>query len=88
MNDPTYLRTIHDGLLSGIIHKDNASTLPIGLIGIYEDALPPASNVCIVIFLSIFKSTAILLSCLFIRELKDLVLEFKTLASFANSSFK
>ena len=43
--DSTYLRTIHDGLLSGIIHKDNASTLPIGLIGIYEEALPPASNV-------------------------------------------
>jgi tetratricopeptide (TPR) repeat protein len=43
--DPTYLRTIHDGLLSGPIHKDNASTLPIGLIGIYEEALPPASNV-------------------------------------------
>lgn len=42
---PTYLRTIHDGLLSGAIHKDNASTLPIGLIGIYEEALPPARNV-------------------------------------------
>ena len=45
MIDPTYLRTIHDGLLSGTIHKDNASTLPIGLIGIYEEALLPASNV-------------------------------------------
>ena len=45
MIDPTYLRNIYDGLLSGIIHKDNASTLPIGLIGIYEDALPPSSNV-------------------------------------------
>ena len=43
--DPTYLRTIYDGLLSGTIHKDNASTLPIGLIGIYEEALPPESNV-------------------------------------------
>ena len=45
MIEPTYLRTIHDGLLSGAIHKDNASTLPIGLIGIYEEALPPTSNV-------------------------------------------
>jgi hypothetical protein len=45
MIDPTYLRTIHDGLLSGTIHKDNASTLPIGLIGIYEETLPAASNV-------------------------------------------
>ena len=43
--DPTYLRTIHDGLLLGTIHKVNASNLPIGLIGIYEEALPPASNV-------------------------------------------
>ena len=43
--DPSYLRTIHDGLLLGAIHKDNASNLPIGLIGIYEEALPPASNV-------------------------------------------
>ena len=43
--DPTYLRTIHDGLLLGTIHKDNASNLPIGLIGIYEEALPSASNV-------------------------------------------
>lgn len=43
--DPSYLRTINDGLLLGAIHKDNASNLPIGLIGIYEEALPPASNV-------------------------------------------
>ena len=43
--DPTYLRSIHDGLLFGTIHKDNAYNLPIGLIGIYEEALPPASNV-------------------------------------------
>lgn len=45
MIDPTYLRTIYDGLHSGAMHKDNASTLPIGLIGIYEEALPPSSNV-------------------------------------------
>jgi hypothetical protein len=43
--DPTYLRTIHDGLLLGTIHKDYASNLPIGLIGMYEQALPPAINV-------------------------------------------
>jgi len=43
--DPTYLRTIYDGLLSGTLHKDNASALPIGLVGIYEEAMPPASNV-------------------------------------------
>jgi tetratricopeptide (TPR) repeat protein len=43
--DPTYLRTIYDGLNSGAIHKDNASALPMGLVGLYEDALPPSSNV-------------------------------------------
>ena len=45
MMDPTYLRTIHDGLLSGAVHKDNASALPLGLVGLYEKELPPASNV-------------------------------------------
>jgi hypothetical protein len=43
--DPTYLRTIYDGLNSGAIHKDNASALPTGLVGIYEAAFPPTSNV-------------------------------------------
>jgi hypothetical protein len=42
--DPTFLRTIVDGLNSGAINKDNASALPIGLVGIYEEALPPASS--------------------------------------------
>ena len=45
MIDPTYLRNIHDGLLLGTLHKDNASALPMGLVGMYEEALPPASNV-------------------------------------------
>ena len=44
-NDPTYLRSIHDGLLSGALHKDNASALPMGLVGMYDEALPPASHV-------------------------------------------
>ncbi len=43
--DPTYLRTIYDGLLSGTLHKDNASSLPLGLVGIYEEALPPANHI-------------------------------------------
>jgi len=43
--DPTYLRTIYDGLLSGTLHKDNASALPAGLVGLYEESLPPASHV-------------------------------------------
>ena len=44
-NDPTYLRSIYDGLSAGSINKDNATALPIGLVGVYEEALPPASNV-------------------------------------------
>ena len=43
--DPTYLRTIYDGLLSGALHKENASGLPQGLVGIYEEALPPINHV-------------------------------------------
>jgi tetratricopeptide (TPR) repeat protein len=43
--DPNYLRTIYDGLLSGIFHKDNASGLPSGLVDIYEEALQPAIHV-------------------------------------------
>jgi hypothetical protein len=42
--DPTYLRYIYDGLQSGAVHKDNVSSLPEGLIGMYEEALPPESN--------------------------------------------
>jgi uncharacterized protein with GYD domain len=43
--DPTYLRSIYDGLSAGSINKDNATALPIGLVGIYEEVLPPESNV-------------------------------------------
>ena len=35
--DPTYLRFVHNGLQSGAILKENTSSLPFGLIGIYED---------------------------------------------------
>jgi len=43
--DPTYLRYIHDGLNIGGIHAENASSLPEGIIGIYEEALPLNTNV-------------------------------------------
>ena len=43
--DPTFLRTICDGLVSGSLHKDNTAALPAGLVGIYEEALPLKSNV-------------------------------------------
>ena len=36
--EPTYLRYIYDGLAKGTIHPDNASALPEGLIGLYEEA--------------------------------------------------
>ena len=45
--EPTYLRIIHDGLLNGSIHKDNAADLPEGLTGLYEGELDdraPASD--------------------------------------------
>jgi hypothetical protein len=43
--DPTYLRTIVDGLSSGALQKDNPSSLPQGLVGVYEEAIPPACQV-------------------------------------------
>jgi hypothetical protein len=43
--DPTYLRTIVDGLSAGKLQKDNPANLPEGLIGIYEEALAPSENV-------------------------------------------
>jgi hypothetical protein len=43
--DPPYLRTIFDGLSSGAVHKNNASSLPMGLMGLYEDVLSPESIV-------------------------------------------
>ena len=36
--DPTYLRYIYDNLIKGTVHQDNASELPDGLIGLYEEA--------------------------------------------------
>ena len=36
--EPTYLRYIYNGLNKGSIHLDNASALPEGLIGLYEEA--------------------------------------------------
>ena len=36
--DPTYLRYIYDNLILGSIHPENASELPEGLIGLYEEA--------------------------------------------------
>jgi len=45
MTDPTYLRTILDALRSGSVHKDNASALPLSLVGLYEEALPSERNI-------------------------------------------
>ncbi|MFM7748510.1 MAG: hypothetical protein ACKO7X_11400, partial [Bacteroidota bacterium] len=42
--DPTYMRIIHDGLVTGSVNKDNATSLPYGLVGVYEEALPPLTN--------------------------------------------
>jgi hypothetical protein len=45
LTDPTYLRSIYDGLILGSLNKDNTAALPIGLLGTYEEALPPEINV-------------------------------------------
>lgn len=71
--DPTYLRYIVDGLDSKSINQENISALPEGLIGIYEEALPPEQNVqARERFLSFFSIWALLkkeVSALFIAEL-------------------
>ena len=43
--DPTFLRTIVDGLSSGALQKDNPSALPEGLVGVYAEAIPPVTIV-------------------------------------------
>ncbi len=43
--DPSYLRYIHDGLHSGSIHAENASSLPEGLTGLYEASFLGELNV-------------------------------------------
>jgi hypothetical protein len=40
--DPTYLRYVYDGLAQGRISADNASDLPHGLVGLYEELFPPS----------------------------------------------
>jgi hypothetical protein len=35
--DPTYIRYIYDNLINGSVHSNNASELPDGLIGLYEE---------------------------------------------------
>jgi hypothetical protein len=36
--DPSYLRYIYDNILNGNVSVDNESSLPDGLIGMFEDA--------------------------------------------------
>ena len=36
--EPTYLRYIYDGLNKGSINSQNASSLPNGFIGLFEEA--------------------------------------------------
>ena len=43
--DPTYLRYVYDGLVSGQIHPENPSDLPEGLIGLYEEAFDESISV-------------------------------------------
>jgi len=43
--EPTYLRYIHDSLVKGSIHPENAADLPDGLIGLYEEAFDERTSV-------------------------------------------
>jgi len=43
--EPTYLRYIYDSLNKGSIHPENASELPEGLIGLYEEAFDDRTSV-------------------------------------------
>ena len=38
--EPTYLRHVYNGLSKGILNPDNASSLPRGFIGLFEDEFP------------------------------------------------
>jgi hypothetical protein len=73
ITDPTYLRAIYDGLLSETLHEENASNLPTGLMGIYEEALPPLSSVAKrQLFLEFFSVWALLkkeVSAAFVSQL-------------------
>ncbi len=42
--DPTYLRSIRDGLQMGSLHIENSLALPFGLSGIYENAMPASDH--------------------------------------------
>jgi hypothetical protein len=39
--DPSYLRSIRDGILSGNIEANNTEALPDGLVGLYDKELFP-----------------------------------------------
>lgn len=43
MLEPTYLRYVYDGLLKGSFSSNNASALPHGFIGLFEEEFFPAS---------------------------------------------
>lgn len=43
--DPTYLRYIVDELNSGTLSRESSTSLPDGLVGVYEEALPPEYDI-------------------------------------------
>ena len=42
--EPTYLRYVYDGLSKGSISSNNPTSLPIGLIGLFEDEFPSSMH--------------------------------------------
>jgi hypothetical protein len=43
--DPSYLRYIYDSILSADVSPDNESSLPDGLVGLYEETFDEAMPV-------------------------------------------
>ena len=43
--EPTYLRYIYDGLNNNSIHPQNASSLPDGFVGLYEEVFDESISV-------------------------------------------
>ncbi len=92
--DPTYLRYIYDNLFKGSVHLENASELPEGLIGLYEEAfeehLPVMERQLLLKRFALFAILKKEVSAAFVAEVleerEEVILEFITSnASWFNS---
>jgi hypothetical protein len=92
--DPTYLRYIYDNLIKGSVHPENASELPEGLIGLYEESfeehLPVLQRQLLLQWFALFALLKKEVSVAFVAEVfgesESDILEFiNTYASWFNS---